>query len=350
MKEEQQTPICKQLPASTLEPVRLERDFSSKRRVFAAFLICCALLVAAFAITVLWQKNGGLDWFQHPDPGENQNLSNGETGGSDKNPAHQDPMPPLPEGAIPVVSMDLIGAAQGSLINETGLLPDLASLMGYDVGYRGDSDAPLVLILHTHTSESYLPPATSYVQGTVGDLIYSEDVTKNLLSVGARLCEVLNENGISALHCSMVHDADGRRGSYARSAETIQRYLSEYPSIEYVIDLHRDLVIAPNGDIVRSEGKHGEESVAQVAAIVGSDEGNDFWQSNLALALQLQKQLNADGNRIARPTVLQSGTLNQELAKFSLHLEIGTAANSPKEAERAAELVGEALIGLIRQE
>jgi len=208
----------------------------------------------------------------------------------------------------------------------------------------------LVLILHTHTSESYLPPATSYVQGTVGDLIYSEDVTKNLLSVGARLCEVLNENGISALHCSMVHDADGRRGSYARSAETIQRYLSEYPSIEYVIDLHRDLVIAPNGDIVRSEGKHGEESVAQVAAIVGSDEGNDFWQSNLALALQLQKQLNADGNRIARPTVLQSGTLNQELAKFSLHLEIGTAANSPKEAERAAELVGEALIGLIRQE
>ena len=53
--------------------------------------------------------------------------------------------------------------------------------------------------------------------------------------------------------------------------------------------------------------------------------------------------MDAHGGSVCRPVRLSATSLNQELAPYSLHLEIGTAANSPKEAKLAAVLVGETL-------
>jgi hypothetical protein len=57
--------------------------------------------------------------------------------------------------------------------------------------------------------------------------------------------------------------------------------------------------------------------------------------------------LNAEGASVCRPIYLRNSTYNQELAPFSLLLEIGTGGNCIEEAERAAVLVGEALAKLI---
>ncbi|MBQ9806555.1 MAG: stage II sporulation protein P [Clostridia bacterium] len=345
--------ILEALPDSTAEKIHLEGAFDRKKRGFAAFLICCALLVAAFAVTALWQKNGGQDWFgaentedaPRPPVVQPDNMQDGTL---------SEPSPSLPDGAIPIIPMDLsyISYGKAYMNSEIDYSPDLDALLAREVGSFADTSRPLVLILHTHTSESYLPQGSTYIEGALGDLTYSRDAHSNVLAVGEALAQTLNEKGISTIHCRVIHDEKGLSGSYQRSEETVRHYLEQYPTIEYVIDLHRDSVIAKDGSVVRSEGTYGEESVAQVMAVVGSDRnGTSFesgWEGNLALALQLREGLNANGNTVARPISLRRSSFNQELAKYSLLLEIGTAANSPEEAKRAAVLVGNVLAELIQ--
>ena len=171
-----------------------------------------------------------------------------------------------------------------------------------------------------------------------------------LIAAGEDLARVLNENGIGAIHCTVMHDEPTLSGSYDRSAETVKRYLAQYPSIEYVIDLHRDAVTDADGALVRAVTEENGARVAQVMAVVGTEaNGTEHprWEENLALALALREALNADGRELCRPVSLRNASFHQELARYSLLLEIGSSANSPEEAKRAAQRVGDALVKLI---
>jgi stage II sporulation protein P len=80
--------------------------------------------------------------------------------------------------------------------------------------------------------------------------------------------------------------------------------------------------------------------------VVGSSWGgqeNPNWEKNLALALALRNELNTVGKNICRPPYLKSSTYNQELAEYSLLIEVGAAGNSVEESCRAAELIAIAL-------
>ena len=355
-------PIREGLPAART-PVRLDGTFSGKYRVFAVFLIGCAMLVAAFAISAVWMERGGNEWLggawggevdtSQPPDGTKESESEGEIGaGEAESDSEQVPDAVIPEGSVPITSLDLSAPALGTdyIHNETPYAPNVDALLSQSVSQGERSDKPLVLILHTHTSEAYLPQGTLYVAGDVGDATYSRDAAQNILSVGEVLCDTLNKKGITAIHCAVMHDDPTLGGSYLRSAETVKLYLQKYPSIQYVIDLHRDAVTTSEGALVRAVTEYNGEEVAQVMAVVGSDCNGTLhksWSNNLALALQLREALNQGGEALCRPVSLRNASYNQELAPYALILEIGTAANSVEEARRAAVLVGEALAELI---
>ena len=340
------------------EKINLEGSFHRKKGGFAAFLICVALLIAVLAVSMLWIQKGGEDWFRGlgsvlGDPSGEQ-TPNTDPSHTDT-PSHTDPPAedsPIPSGATPISGKDL---SSGTLYieNESAFSPNLDMLREMSLDHFAVSGEPLVLILHTHTSESYLPNGTRYVEGAVGDAVRSEDESTNVLSVGKVLAQALNSRGIATVHCEVMHDASGLGGSYQCAAESIRRYLALYPSIRYVIDLHRDCVMTEDGALIRSVGSNGGESVAQVRAVVGTDGSGasfeDGWEKNLAFALQLSDRLAAHDASVSRPVKLCQTSLNQELAAYSLLLEIGTAANSPGEAERAAVLVGKALADMIQE-
>ena len=209
----------------------------------------------------------------------------------------------------------------------------------------------MVLIVHTHTVESYLAEGVSYVEGNPSSATYSLDAKENMLAIGKVLGEYLNRNGIPTLLCTVVHTGDGMtlQGSYARAEESIRAYLQQYPSIQLVIDLHRDAVMSADGEYVRTALPNGETSMAQVMAVVGTDcNGTEHtrWEENLALALQLRRAMNAETEGIGRPVFLRNSSYNQELAPYSLLLEIGTGGNSLEQAKRTAEMVGSALVKL----
>ena len=357
-------PIREGLPVERT-PVKWENTFCGKYRVFAVFLVCAAMLIAAFAISAVWMERGGADWLGGVFGGDNDpsdvppetdgtdREDGGNAGGTEsESQSEQEPEAVIPEGATPIKPLDLSALSLGSdyIHNETPYAPNVLTLLEKKVATESKGDKPLVLILHTHTSEAYLPVGTLYVEGSLGDATYSRDMARNILSVGEVLCDTLNKKGITAIHCAVMHDDPTLSGSYLRAAETVKAYLQMYPSIEYVIDLHRDAVTTSDGAFVRAVTEYDGEEVAQVMAVVGTDcngTAHENWSGNLALALQLRSALNQGGEALCRPVSLRNSSYNQELAKYALILEIGTAANSVEEAKRAATLVGEALAELI---
>ena len=265
----------------------------------------------------------------------------------------------VPSGEIPIIPMDLSLSNYGDtyINNDTGLTPDTSTLLTMDLKnsskleFLSASSAPTVLIVHTHGTEAYCEKgAVSYNNTVSDDIARSSDISQNVVEVGRILSEELNKRGISNIHCEIMHDADEYRNAYARCEETIRYYLKKYPTIKLVIDVHRDAIINSKGEIIRPVTAVDKKASAQVMCVVGSSWGgqeNAKWERNLALALQLRKELNKDGTNICRPPYLKSSTYNQEIAPYSLLLEIGACGNSIEEACNAAKYVAEALSNII---
>ena len=264
----------------------------------------------------------------------------------------------VPEGETPIIPMDLSLTSYGAgyIHNSTGLTPDTEALLQSNfkdqttVEYLSASEKPLVLIVHTHGTESYSQDgAISYLDDG-GELARSTDPKETVVAVGKTLADSLNQRGISTVHCTVMHDKEQYKDSYARAEETIRQYLARYPSIRLVIDLHRDSVVKSTGELVRPVTAVDGEAVAQVMCVVGSDWGgqeNPNWQGNLSLALKLREELNQKYQNLCRPAYLRASTYNQELAPYSLLLEVGASGNSLAEAQRSASLIADALAKFI---
>ena len=347
--------LQKRLP--TLEespPVSLSPPANSSFRIFAAFLICSALLIAVFSASAVLLK--GRSWGDGNNrfpflQGDSAKTPNGDSlHNEDSTMPLPSPEGAVPDGAIPILSKDLSYLELGSAYfhNETPYTPNPTELLTRELLVPEPGGAPRVLILHTHTSESYLEEGSTYLEGAPGDLTYTRDEAQNVLAVGKMLADTLNENGITAIHCTVMHDAPTLGGSYERSAQTVRQYLKEYPTITYVIDLHRDAVMTSEGEYVRT--KCADESTAQIMAVVGSDcngTGHPNWEENLALAFRLRQALNQKIPNVCRPVSLRNASYNQELAPRFLLLEIGSGGNSVEEAKNAARLVGQTLAEML---
>ena len=259
----------------------------------------------------------------------------------------------VPEGCTPIIPMDLSLSSYGSeyINNSTGYSPDIATLI--EKKLKGDSSVellaasnePQVLIIHTHGTEAYSKDGAIYCESDSCD-VRTSDTSKNVVAVGRTVAEILNENGISTLHCTIMHDSLQYKDSYARAEETVRRYMEEFPSIKLVIDIHRDSIIKSSGEIVRPVAELDGKAAAQLMCVVGSDWAGDThpeWENNLSLALKLRERLNGECENICRPVFLKPNTYNQELAPFSLLVEVGAEGNSLEEAERSAELFAKAL-------
>ncbi len=213
-----------------------------------------------------------------------------------------------------------------------------------------DKSQPCVLIYHTHTTECYK---------LLDNGVYSEkwqsrnsDPALNMIRIGTELTRVLNEKGFTVIHDENIYDSS-YSGSYDRSREAVQKYLSEYPSIKVTLDVHRDAIYADNNDRYKPTANINGEKAAQVMIITGREEGSitDFpnWEENLAFALALQKSVQDEFESLMRPIFFARRQYNMDVTPYSLLLEFGTDANTLGEAVRSANYVGNALGSLLEE-
>ncbi len=261
----------------------------------------------------------------------------------------QNTSPAVPEGVVHIVDA-AIPVSRPALINETGRKADVEflSVMKSAVIKPSGSAEPLVLIISTHTSESYLPEGTEFYLPS-GELARSDDPSENMIAVGEALCRVLEEAGIPTLHIKTAHDREGAGRAYIESAKSISQALAQYPSVRYVIDLHRGAEVDGEGNLIRESVRIGDERFARISVDVsGCGEcPSERVNLNLALALQLNERLSDFYADLTRPVRISDGCYNADLSPRSLRIEIGSCASTLQEAKRSATLLGEALALLL---
>ena len=257
----------------------------------------------------------------------------------------------VPEGSAAIIPADLslISFGENYITNSTGYAPNIKELLYAELGGDGleslsASEAPLVLIIHTHGTESYMPEGAKFYADS-DEIARSKDKTQNMIAVGREFVAVLEASGIPTLHCEIMHDEESYRESYSRAADTIKKYLDEYPSIKYVFDIHRDSLMRSSGELISAVTSINGNECAQIMPVVGS--GFEGWENNMVFALQLRSKLNTAYTNLCRPACLRSSTYNQDLSAISLILEIGTSGNDLPEAKEAARLTAEIITEMI---
>lgn len=259
-------------------------------------------------------------------------------------PTSPDPtQPEQPEPELPVFSAG--DAALLTINSSFRYEADLAALLTQPLTWDLSADAPTVLIVHSHGSESYAPTG-EYAEVSPYHTLESD---YNMLSIGEYVAQLLTAEGISVLHDTVLHDQPSYDASYSNSRASIQKYLEEYPSIQLVLDLHRDSIEDEDGNQVVQTVFAENETLAPLMLVVGTDYGglnHPAWRENLSLALKLQTQLEGLCPGICRNINLRSQRFNQDLSPGTLLIEMGSSGNSRQEALRSAEVLAEAIISL----
>ena len=212
------------------------------------------------------------------------------------------------------------------------------------------TNEPQVLIYHTHTTECYEKEETDRYNKSVPTR--SKDTNINVVGVGQEIVKQLELRGIKTIHDTKIYDDPAYSGAYDRTNAMIVKNLKKYPKIKVVLDIHRDCIISPQEERIAPVTKINGENVAQIMIISGCDNGTNHYKNyakNLSFACFLEKQLEADYPKITRPVSFKYKHYNQSLSPGALLIEVGSQANSKREAQLAGIYLGTSLANAITQ-
>lgn len=257
---------------------------------------------------------------------------------------------PAPTVSIPQPVLPIFTAADAHLAdihNETAYDPDPEDILLRPLQWKLMADAPTVLILHTHATESYTQ-SEGYTY-TPSSQDRTLDKGYNMVRVGEHLAQLLRQAGIGVIHDTTLHDYPSYTGSYTNARRTIRGYLEDYPTIQLVLDLHRDAVELDDGTQLTTHTVLNGEETARLMMVVGTDDGGLFhpnWKQNFALALKLHAQLEKNTPGICRFLSFRQERFNQDLSDGAMLIEIGAAGDTLPQALRAAEHLAQAITEL----
>lgn len=245
----------------------------------------------------------------------------------------------FPDNGVPSQTVRITNPAGYTVVrgvyikNASNKTLDAQALSAESFSARLSAGTPQVLILHTHGSEAYTMPAGQEYVST--GTCRTSDTSKNVVRIGDEIASVLSAHGISVVHDRTLYDDPLYEGAYGRSVEGIESYLEKYPSLTFILDIHRDAV----EDAQRRQYKlisQEDPNAAQLSFIMGSN--HDGWQENLKLAIATAEAINTGHPTVMRPITLRNSNYNQHKSLGSMLVEVGSAGNSLDEALNSARI------------
>lgn len=204
-------------------------------------------------------------------------------------------------------------------------------LLSRDMTMQGGSDEPQILIYHTHSQEGF------------ADSI-SGDESTTIVGAGEKLAQILHDKyGYQVIHHTESYDKEARDDAYANALPDIEELLAGNPSIEVVIDLHRDEMPADRRLVVDMQGRptaqfmffNGLCRTAKRGALESLE--NPYLDDNLAFSFQMQTAANEYYPGITRRIYLKAYRYNMHLCPKSLLIELGAQNNTVEEIMNAVE-------------
>lgn len=244
---------------------------------------------------------------------------------------------------------DKEGAVKVKNTNKTKI--NVKELLSQKLSFTVNKDEPAVLIFHTHTTESYQYIDRDFYSSSYTSRSTSAD--KNMVRIGKAIKSEIEKAGFKVIHDTTVHDTK-YTGAYGRSRKTVEAYLEKYPSIEIVLDVHRDGIADYDGSKIKPTAVIEGKKTAQVMIISGcQEEGNGItgyegWKENLVFALKLQKEMEEAFPGLTRPLYFCGRKYNMDMTKASVLLEVGSDSNTIEEAYYAGLCIGKAAGELLR--
>lgn len=221
-------------------------------------------------------------------------------------------------------AIDSTTAAGEALLNTEKLLQK-------DMRMQGSKETPQILIYHTHSQETF------------ADSIPGDEAT-SIVGAGEKLAQLLREKyGYNVIHHTESFDKEARDYAYSNALPAIEEVLAQNPSIEVVIDLHRDEMPTERRLVVDLQGKptaqfmffNGLSRTKNGETIAYLENPN--LEDNLAFSFQMQAAANEYYPGVARRIYLKAYRYNMHLRGKSLLIELGAQNNTVEEAMNAIE-------------
>lgn len=225
---------------------------------------------------------------------------------------------------------------------------DVEKFLSTDLSIDTSDGKPKILIFHTHSQEMFADSKPN-------------DINEGIVGAGNRLAQTLETKyGIKTIHDTSVYDVvDGSRkiiGAYERMEPNVRKILKENPSIEFVIDLHRDGV---NDDVKLVKNINGKPT-AQIMFFNGlckiNSNGqlsdieslpNQYIDTNLALSFRMQLTANSLYPGLTRKVYLNAYRYSLHMMPKSMLIEAGAQTNTKEEIYNAMDLLAEVLAQVV---
>ncbi|MCL2717897.1 MAG: stage II sporulation protein P [Lachnospiraceae bacterium] len=208
---------------------------------------------------------------------------------------------------------------------------NLDSLLNRDMSINKQVNGPQILIYHTHSLEAF----ADSVPG---------DPSTTIVGAGAHLAEILETKyGFNVLHHTTGYDLGGRDYAYSNALPDIERILKENPSIQVVIDLHRDEMKEGRKLVMDLQGRptaqfmffNGLSYTRQTGPIEYLE--NPYINENLAFSFQAQVAANEYYPGITRKIYLRAYRYNMHVLPRTTLIELGAQTNTVEEIMNACE-------------
>ena len=204
-------------------------------------------------------------------------------------------------------------------------------MLGMDMTLPQEGDGPQILIYHTHSQEAF----ADSVPG---------DVNTGIVGVGECLTKILTEQyGYRVLHNTGQYDVETRDNAYSRALPAVEQILAENPSIQVIIDLHRDEVAEETKLVTDIQGRptarfmffNGLSRTRKTGDI--DYLANENQEANLALSFQMQLKAAEYYPGLTRRIYLKGYRYNMHLRPRTLLVELGAQNNTVEEAINACD-------------
>lgn len=215
------------------------------------------------------------------------------------------------------------------------------TLLSMDMSIQPDTDDYQILIYHTHSSSE------TFADSRPGVL---EDTP---IGLGDTLTSLLEGYGYKVYHDRTVYDQINgkvdRNYAYTASGEAIDQILAEHPSIEVVIDLHRDGLNPHTHLVTEINGKPTAKIMFfnGVSRTVRNGELDYLYnpnrQANLAFSLQMYLTGEAMYDDYLRNIYIKGYQYNLDRRPKATLIEVGGQTNTVEEANNAMEPLAEIL-------
>lgn len=206
-----------------------------------------------------------------------------------------------------------------------------------DMTIDKSSDGPQILIYHTHSQESF------------ADSVPGDEST-TIMGVGDRLEQILTEKyGYDVLHHRGKYDVETRDDAYSKALPDIEQVLADYPTIEVIIDLHRDEMAEGTRLVTDVDGRPTARFMFFNGLSYTKKTGNISYlynenlEDNLAFSFKMQLAAETYYPGLARKIYLKGYRYNMHLKPKTLLIELGAQNNTVEEAMNACDILAHLL-------